>query len=55
MSPWLRNAAACPAASSARALCAVAADAKAWAAQRPRDAPEPTNLHVEFIADVVAR
>jgi hypothetical protein len=26
------------------------ADAKAWAARRPRDAPEPTNLHVEFIA-----
>jgi hypothetical protein len=26
------------------------ADAKAWAARRPRDAPEPANLHVEFIA-----
>jgi hypothetical protein len=23
--------------------------AKAWAAQRPKDAPEPTALHVEFI------
>lgn len=25
------------------------ADAKAWAANRPKDAPEPTDLHLEFI------
>lgn len=25
------------------------ADAKAWAASRPKDAPEPTNLHLDFI------